>query len=91
MVQAVRRRSLTAEAMVRAWVSLCGTCGGHSAIGTVFLRIFLFFPVKIVPPGLSMLIYHLVDEHYDRWWLQFRDSVSPHRHEQQQQRCCYLI
>jgi hypothetical protein len=27
-VEAVSRRSLTAEARVRAWVSPCGICGG---------------------------------------------------------------
>jgi hypothetical protein len=32
-----------------------------------------------------MLIYHLGDEQQARWWLQFRDLVSSHRHEQQQQ------
>jgi hypothetical protein len=32
----------------------------------------------IIPPSLSMLIYHLGDEQQAHWQLQFRDVVSPH-------------
>jgi hypothetical protein len=35
-------------------------------------------PVDIIPLWLSTLIYHLA-----HWWLQFRDVVLPHQHEQQ--------
>jgi hypothetical protein len=37
---------------------------------------FFGFPVTIIPPRFSMLMYHLRDE-------QFRDTVSPHQQEQQ--------
>jgi hypothetical protein len=40
--------------------------------------------VDIAPPLFSMLIYHLGDEQYARWWPQFRDVASPHRHENHQ-------
>jgi hypothetical protein len=36
-------------------------------------------PVDINPPCSTMIIYHLRDEHWARWWPQFRDVVSPHR------------
>jgi hypothetical protein len=36
MVQAVSRRSLTAEAQVRSWVSPCVICGGQRGTGTGF-------------------------------------------------------
>jgi hypothetical protein len=45
----------------------------------------LRFPVSITPPSLSVLFYHMGDEHQARCWPQFRDMASPHRHEQQQQ------
>jgi hypothetical protein len=32
------------------------------ALGQVFLRVLRFSPVNIIPPWLSILIYHLVDE-----------------------------
>jgi hypothetical protein len=48
-------------------------------------ELFGFFPVHIIPPWLSVLIYHLGDEQKARWWLQFRDIVSLYRHKQQQQ------
>jgi hypothetical protein len=32
------------------------------ALGQVFLRVLRFYPVSIIPPWLSMLIYHLEDE-----------------------------
>jgi hypothetical protein len=36
MAQVVRRRPLTAEARVRAWVNPCGICGGQSGTVTGF-------------------------------------------------------
>jgi hypothetical protein len=38
-------------------------------------------PADIIPPWLSMLKYHLVDEQEARWWLQSRDVVSAHRYD----------
>jgi hypothetical protein len=73
MTQAVSRRPITTEATVRTWVSSCEICGGQSGTETGF------------PVNISMLIYHVGDEQYARWWPQFRDVVSPHRSEQQQQ------
>jgi hypothetical protein len=44
MAQAVRHRTLTAEARFRTWVSTCGICGGQSGIETgTFLR----FPLSV--------------------------------------------
>jgi hypothetical protein len=34
-----------------------------------------FFSVSIIPPWLSILIYHLVDQHKSHCWWQFRDIV----------------
>jgi hypothetical protein len=36
-----------------------------------------FSPADIIPPWLSMLIYHLGGEQYTCWWSQFRDSLTP--------------
>jgi hypothetical protein len=41
-----------------------------------------FFPANIISARFSMLIYHLWDKQQAHWWPQFRDIVSPHRHEQ---------
>jgi hypothetical protein len=48
------------------------------AMGQVFLRVLWSYPVHIIPPWLSMLIYHLEDEQYARWWQLFRDVVCLH-------------
>jgi hypothetical protein len=53
---------------------------GTMALGQVSPS-FSVFPVNIIPSWLSMLIYHLKDEQYARWWQQIRDMVSPNRHE----------
>jgi hypothetical protein len=42
-----------------------------------------FSPGDFIPPWFSMLICHLRNEYYSRWWPQFRDIDSPHRHEHQ--------
>jgi hypothetical protein len=59
MAQVVSHQPLTTEAQV----SLCGTCGEQSSTGTGFSLSFQFSPVNIIPPWLSILIYHLDDEH----------------------------
>jgi hypothetical protein len=56
MAQAISRRSLTAEARVRARV---GFVVDKVALGQVSLRVFRFHPVSIIPPWLSTLIYHV--------------------------------
>jgi hypothetical protein len=43
----------------------------------------IIFSVDIIPPWFSMLIHQLGVEKQARWWPQFRDVVSPHRHEKQ--------
>jgi hypothetical protein len=47
-----------------------------------FSEFFGFSPVRIIPPWLSMLISHLGDGQWARWWPQFWDTVWLHRHEQ---------
>jgi hypothetical protein len=69
---------------VCAPVSPRGICGGQSGTGTGFSPNSSVFPVNIIPPWLSTLIWHLGDEQNACWWPQLRDIVSPHRHEQQQ-------
>jgi hypothetical protein len=54
-----------------------------AALGQVFLRVRLFFLVSNITQWFSILMHHPGDEQYA--WPQFRDVVSPHRHEQQQQ------
>jgi hypothetical protein len=54
-------------------------------MGQVSLRVLRFSPLSIIPPWLSKLIHHLGEEQKACSWLQIRDTVSPHRHEQQQQ------
>jgi hypothetical protein len=52
MAQSVSRRPLTAEARVRSRVSPYGICGVKVALGQVFPRVLLFFPVSFIPPVL---------------------------------------
>jgi hypothetical protein len=47
MVQAVSRRSLTAEARVQSRVSPCGICGGQSGTGTGFSPEYFGFPLSV--------------------------------------------
>jgi hypothetical protein len=70
MAQVVSRRPLTAEDRVRARSVHVGLLVDKVALGQVRLRVLLFSPVSIIPPRLSIFIYHLV-------WPQFRDIVSP--------------
>jgi hypothetical protein len=51
-----------------------------------FLSEFFGFPCQyhpIMPPWLSTIMYHLVNEQEPRWWPQFRDIVSHNRDEQE--------
>jgi hypothetical protein len=63
------------------------------ALTKVFLRVFMFYPFKIIHRG-CILLYHLGDEQQARWWPQFRD-IWRHRHQQQQhdvyEVCCRII
>ena len=49
MVQAVSRRLLTAEARIRSQVSQPKMCVDKEVMGRVFLRVFRFSPVSIIP------------------------------------------
>jgi hypothetical protein len=52
MAQVVNCWPLTAEAQVRTQIGPSGICGGQSGTGTGF-------PINIIPPLLSILIYHM--------------------------------
>jgi hypothetical protein len=52
------------------------------ALGQIFLQLFRFSTVNIIPPGLHT---HISSEGWARWWPQFRDIVSFHRYKQKQQ------
>jgi hypothetical protein len=62
MAQVVSRRPLTAESQAHAQVNPCGICGVQSGTGTGFSQSCLVFPVNIIPPSFSVLIYHPGDE-----------------------------
>jgi hypothetical protein len=57
MAQVVSRRLLTAEARVRALVSLHGSCVGKIGLAQIFLRVLQFSPVSIIPPLLHVHTY----------------------------------
>jgi hypothetical protein len=57
MAQAVSHRPLIAEAQGRARVSPCGIYGEQNGSGTGFSLSSSVFPVSIIPPWLSILIY----------------------------------
>jgi hypothetical protein len=61
MAQAVSLRPLTSKVRVRNRLSLCGVCGEQSDTGTDFSQNSSLFPCEyvIIPPWLSMIIYHL--------------------------------
>jgi hypothetical protein len=84
MAQVVSRLPLTAEARVCSRFSPCGMCGGQSCSEICFCPRSLVSPVSIITPWLSTVIYHLGDEKLAPWWPQLRDTVSPHRHEEQE-------
>jgi hypothetical protein len=59
MAQAVSRRRLTTEVRVRDPVIHVGFVVIKVALGQVSLR---YYPLNIIPPWLSMLMYHVGDE-----------------------------
>jgi hypothetical protein len=62
MAQAVSHRPLTAEARILVQIGPCGICGRESGTETGLSPISSFSPVSMIPPELSILIYHLGDE-----------------------------
>jgi hypothetical protein len=54
MAQAVSRRPLTSEALVRFWVSPCGICGGQSDAGTGFFPELSVFPCQFHSTGAPL-------------------------------------
>jgi hypothetical protein len=62
MVQAVTRLPHTAETRFLTLFSPCEICGDKVAVGQGFFRVFRVFPVSIIPPWLSVVIYSLMDE-----------------------------
>jgi hypothetical protein len=62
MAQAVSRRTLTAEAVVRARVNPCGICGKQSGTGTGFSPSCSVFPLSISFRRRSRNSYHLRNE-----------------------------
>jgi hypothetical protein len=77
--------ALTTEARVRARVSLCEIFGGQGGTGTGFSLSSSVFSCQYHSTVAFHIHISLGDEQLARWWPQFRDIVSPHRHEQQQQ------
>jgi hypothetical protein len=51
---------------------------GSLRVGHVVDKVALgqVFPVNIIPPWLSILVYRLGDEKKGRWWSQFRDMSN---------------
>jgi hypothetical protein len=55
------------------------------ALGQVSLRVLQLSPVSIIALYLSTLVYHRRDKQNAHWWPQFRDIVSLHSKEQEDQ------
>jgi hypothetical protein len=82
--QAVSSRLLTAKARVRAQVSPCGICGGHSDSGTGLSPRLSVFPFLISFHRCSILI-HVSSGVWTMGPLAalfHRDIVSPHRNNE---------
>jgi hypothetical protein len=62
MARAVSRRPVAAKAMFAVGSLRVGFVVDKVALGQVFIRILLVFPLSITPPWLSVLIYHMRDE-----------------------------
>jgi hypothetical protein len=76
LAQAVSRRPLTAEAWVGVQVNQYRICDVPSGTGTGFCSGSSVFPCHHHSIVFSILMYHLGDEQYSRWWPQFRDIGS---------------
>jgi hypothetical protein len=81
-VRLFSRWTLIAEDRIRALVSPCGIVSGQSGTGTSFGPSYLVFPSQYHSTVPSILICYLGNERKARWWQQFRDIVSQHRHDQ---------
>jgi hypothetical protein len=62
MTQAVSSWPLKSEARVRSRFSPCRICGRQGGTGIGFYQRYSVFPVNIIPPRLSVLIYRPGDE-----------------------------
>jgi hypothetical protein len=62
MAQAPSHQPVSAEALIHTQVSPCGIFGGQSDTGIGFSPISSVSLINIIPPWLSMLIYHLGNE-----------------------------
>jgi hypothetical protein len=62
MAQAVSHQPYTVEAQVHTRVSPCGICGEQSGTWTGFSPSSLVFPVSIISPCVSAVMYYLQDE-----------------------------
>jgi hypothetical protein len=86
MAQAVSRRSLIAEARVRARaIHSMWDLWWRECYWRVFSSSCSAFP-SVSFHWRSMPISHLGGEQQACWWPQFADVVSPHRHKEQQER-----
>jgi hypothetical protein len=81
IAQEVSRRFFTAEARIFSRVISCGICDEWSGTGTGFLPVFWSSPA-----AYSTVAVHTHassgDEQQCHWSPQFRDIISPYRHEQ---------
>jgi hypothetical protein len=81
IAQDVSRRFCTAEARIFSRVISCGICDERSGTGTGFLRVFWSSPA-----AYSTVAVHThtssADEQQCHWSPQFREIISPYRHEQ---------